>query len=267
MTDYPEILVDVTSDVMTVTLNRPAKRNAMNRQLVDELMSVFKGIHAGGGVRALVLRGAGGNFCAGGDISGMNKDTGGNPAIAKKAAWQFNRDFGHMCTLANRLPVVVITLLEGAVLGGGLGLACISDVAIADRNAKLGMPETGLGIIPAQIAPFVVARVGLPTARRLALLGDWLDGAAAKAVGIAHYVTDGEAEMQATLDKVLIRVKRTAPHATALTKKLLQEVPISEHEALLDRAADYFASAAASAEGREGTSAFVEKRLPAWAED
>lgn len=267
MTDFREILVEVTSGVMTVTLNRPAKRNAMNRQLVDELMTVFKDIQAGGDVRVLVLQGADGNFCAGGDISGMNKDAGGDPSAAKKAAWQFNRDFGHMCTLANRLPVIVVTLLEGAVLGGGLGLACISDIAIADKSAKLGMPETGLGIIPAQIAPFVVARVGLPEARKLALLGEWLDGPAAKSVGIAHYVTDGGAEMQMVLGRVLNSIKRTAPHATALTKKLLHEVPISEHEALLDRAADYFASAAASAEGREGTSAFVEKRLPAWAED
>lgn len=265
MSQYQEILVEKEQGVMTLTLNRPNKRNAMNRQLVDEMMSVFRQLEKSSDVRALVIRGAGGNFCAGGDISGMNKDTSGDPKAAEKAAWQFNRDFGHMCTLANRLPLVVITLLEGAVLGGGLGLACISDVAIADRGAKLGMPETGLGIIPAQIAPFVVARIGLPAARRFALLGDWLDGEGAVKIGIAHEVVDGAEEMNAALQKTIKRVLRTAPNATAITKKLMQEVPSSEHEALLDRAADYFAAAASSPEGREGTTAFVEKRLPAWA--
>lgn len=263
--DCEELLLSEEDGILAITLNRPHKRNAMNERLVDELTGIFSHIEDNRSVRAVVLRGAGGNFCAGGDISGMHDRTSGDKAAAEKAMWEFNRSFGRMVTQINRAPQVVIALLEGVVLGGGLGLACISDVAIADAHAKMGMPETGLGIIPAQIAPFVVARIGITAARRLALLGDWVDGAEAEALGIAHYVTDGVTAMDAELASVLKRLSKTAPGANALTKKLLLSVGVMEHEALLDQAADWFAEALGSAEGIEGTKAFVEKRKPSWA--
>lgn len=267
---YPnceELLLSEDAGILTITLNRPHKRNAMNERLVSELSTVFAHIEPNRAVRAVVLRGADGNFCAGGDISGMHDQTVGDKTAADKAMWEFNRSFGRMVTQVNGAPQVVIALLEGAVLGGGLGLACISDVAIADKKAKMGMPETGLGVIPAQIAPFVVARIGITAARRLALLGDWIDGVEAKSLGIAHYVTDGAAAMDAELALVLKRLGKTAPGANALTKKLLLSVGTVEHEALLDQAADWFAEALGSDEGIEGTKAFVEKRKPSWAED
>ncbi len=262
-----ELLLSEANGILSVTLNRPHKRNAMNERLVSELISVFAGIEDDRTVRAVTLRGAGGNFCAGGDISGMHDQTASDKAAADKAMWEFNRSFGRMVTKINAAPQVVIAMLEGAVLGGGLGLACISDVAIADRNAKMGMPETGLGIIPAQIAPFVVARIGITAARRLALLGDWMDGDEARALGIAHYVTEGAGAMEAELASVLKRLVKTAPGANALTKKLLLSVGSVEHEALLDQAADWFAEALGSDEGVEGTKAFIEKRKPRWTED
>jgi len=267
---YPncqELLLREDAGILTITLNRPHKRNAMNERLVSELSTVFTYIEPNRAIRAVVLHGAGGNFCAGGDISGMHDQTEGDKAAAESAMWEFNRSFGRMVTQANRAPQVVIALLEGAVLGGGLGLACISDVAIADTKAKMGMPETGLGIIPAQIAPFVVARIGLTAARKMALLADWVDGIEAKSLGIAHYVTDGADAMEAELASVLKKLKKIAPGANALTKKLLLSVGAVEHEALLDQAADWFAEALGSAEGIEGTAAFVEKRQPSWAED
>ncbi len=267
---YPncqELLLSEDAGILMITLNRPHKRNAMNARLVSELTAVFTHIEPNRAIRAVVLRGAGGNFCAGGDISGMHDQTAGDKAAADKTMWEFNRSFGRMVTQVNRAPQVVIAVLEGAVLGGGLGLACISDVAIADTKAKIGMPETGLGIIPAQIAPFVVARIGLTAARRMALLADWVDGVEAKSLGIAHYVTDGPDAMEAALASVLKKLAKTAPGANALTKKLLLSVGVIEHEALLDQAADLFAEALGSAEGIEGTKAFIEKRKPSWAED
>ncbi len=261
--DCRELLLEQQGGVLTITLNRPHKRNAMNDQMVHELRAVFAGIHDDRAIRAVVLRGAEGNFCAGGDISSMNDRT--QDVDAAKVMWEFNRNFGRMVTEANAAPQVVIACLEGAVLGGGLGLACVSDVAIADMGAKFGMPETGLGIIPAQIAPFVVARIGLTASRRLALLGNWVQGDEAKTLGFAHQVTEGAADMEAALAAVLKCVKRTAPGANALTKKLLHAVGKIEHEVLLDQAADWFADALGSDEGGEGTRAFVEKRKPDWA--
>ena len=259
-----EVLLANDAGVLTITLNRPHKRNAMNSLLVKEVMAVFRAIEGDRSVRAVVLRGSEGNFCAGGDISGMYD--GESDVAPEQAAWNFNRIFGHMITLVNRAPQVVITLLEGAVLGGGFGLACISDVAIADKKAMCAMPETGLGIIPAQIAPFVVSRIGFTQARRLALLGERVNGEQARELGIAHYVTDSPEAMQAQLDDVLKKVRRCAPEANAKTKELMLQVGVVEHEKLLDGAADMFSASLLSEEGQDGTKAFIEKRKPYWAQ-
>ena len=260
---YDELLIREDESVLYLTINRPEKRNAMNDAVVRGIMETFAAIENNRDIRAVVLRGADGHFCSGGDISGMGQS--GSKAEADKAAWEFNRSFGRMVTQVNRAPQVVIALLEGAVLGGGFGLACISDVAIADLNAKFGMPETGLGIVPAQIAPFVVMRIGLTQARRFALLGERINGAAALELGLVHYQTEGEEAMQAQLDEVLAKIRRCAPNANAVTKQLMLDVASTDLETLLDRAADDFSQAINSAEGKEGTAAFLEKRLPGWA--
>ena len=259
-----DLLIEERAGVLTITINRPHKRNAMNDVVVGGIMQAFDAIADRRDIRAVVLQGAGGHFCSGGDISGMKETS--SAQEAEKAAWEFNRVFGRMCTQVNRAPQVVITMLEGAVLGGGFGLACISDVAIADTNAKFGMPETGLGIIPAQIAPFVVMRIGLTKARQLALLGERFDGEVALDAGLVHYVADGRQAMDACLDTVLGKLRRCAPNATAVTKQLMLDVGSVPLEQLLDRAADDFTAAINSEEGKEGTGAFVEKRLPAWAQ-
>jgi isohexenylglutaconyl-CoA hydratase len=260
-----EILLELYDGVLTITLNRPQKRNAMNIALVKELMSAFEAIEEDRSVRAVVIQGAEGHFCAGGDISDMHQGA-TDEASLEQATWNFNRIFGRLITKANHAPQVVITLLEGAVLGGGFGLACISDVAIADKKAKLALPETGLGIVPAQIAPFVVSRIGLTQARRLALLGERIDGEQAYHLGIAHYVTQGREAMDAKLSEVITQVKRCAPNANAATKELMLQVGLVEHEQLLDKAADYFCQAMSDDESQEGTMAFLEKRLPRWAD-
>jgi isohexenylglutaconyl-CoA hydratase len=262
--DCTTLKLEFDAGVLRLALNRPEKRNAMNLAMVEEIAAVFEAASADRLVRAVVIRGEGGHFCAGGDISGMDIDD-LDEEQAAAATWRFNRVFGHMITRVNHAPQVVITLLEGAVLGGGLGLACVSDVAIADSGAKFSMPETGLGIIPAQIAPFVVKRIGLTQARRMALLGERLDGAAATEMGISHYLTHSSEEMDSLLKDVLAKVRRCAPGANAMTKKLMLQVDTVELEALLDHAADLFTESIRKGEGKEGTRAFLEKRQPAWA--
>jgi isohexenylglutaconyl-CoA hydratase len=262
--DCQELLLSVDDGILTITLNRPHKRNAMNSELVAEIMTVVELIRDDASLRGIVFRGAEGNFCSGGDISGMNMDE-MDEATAAEATWEFNRAFGRMVTLVNRAPQIIVAALEGAVMGGGLGLACISDIAIADEKAMFSMPETGLGIVPAQIAPFVVARIGLTQARRLALLGDRIDGDEAVRLGIAHLLTRSKEELDDTLKTVKSRIRSRAPNATAATKRLLLDVGVVEHELLLDSAADAFTTALRSEEGKEGTAAFLEKRKPSWA--
>lgn len=253
--------------VLHVTLNRPESRNAMSLQMTQELRAVFSAIHDSDSIRAVVLRGAGGHFCAGGDIKDMAgarmraMESGNDEAYA-----ELNRAFGHMITQVDHAPQVVIAVLEGAVMGGGFGLACVSDVAIARQDAKFALPETGLGIIPAQIAPFVVQRVGFTQARRLALLGARFDGREAVQIGIAHQQAVDSAEIDALLATTLEQVKRCAPQANRATKALLHRVGKEPLEGLLDDAARQFARAVAGPEGAEGTMAFVQKRPAKWAE-
>ncbi|HEX4869928.1 MAG TPA: enoyl-CoA hydratase-related protein [Moraxellaceae bacterium] len=252
---------------MHVTLNRPDSRNAMSLQMTQELRAVFDAIAGSEAIRAVVLRGAGGHFCAGGDIKDMAgarmqaMQSGNDEAYA-----ELNRAFGHMITQVNHAPQVVVAVLEGAVMGGGFGLACVSDVAIAHADAKFALPETGLGVIPAQIAPFVVQRVGLTQARRLALLGARFDGREAVQVGIAHHMAADAAAIDALLAATLEQVKKCAPQANRATKALLHRVGTEPLDGLLDDAARQFARAVAGAEGAEGTLAFVQKRAPKWAE-
>jgi isohexenylglutaconyl-CoA hydratase len=248
-----------------ITLNRPESRNAMSLTMVNELMAVFDAIALNDNCRAVILRGSHGHFCAGGDIKDMAGARMKAAAGDNDAYFQLNRRFGEMITRANKLPQVLITVIEGAVLGGGFGLACISDVALAADDAQFGLPETGLGVIPAQIAPFVVQRIGLTQARRLALTGARFNGSEAARLGIVHEAMPA-AELDTRLDATLKQIRRCAPHANRITKQLVLSVGEQPLESLLDQAARDFAAAVASNEGAEGTMAFVQKRLPNWAE-
>jgi len=257
MDNLQTLLVDQSRGVLTVTLDRPAIANAMNLVMVNELNTVMDYVIEHGH-RVLVLKGAAGNFCAGGDIKDMQAVRGDSTALT-----QLNRAFGLMIEKANTLPCVVICALQGAVLGGGFGLACVSDVAISEHSAKFAMPETSLGILPAQIAPFVVARIGLTAARRLALLGLSIDAEQALQLGLIHQLANGEDDLNTQLATAIKLALNCAPQATKMTKSLLHQVadiPMSE---LLDQAAVDFAASVAG-EGIEGATAFIKKRKPSW---
>ncbi|MEA1081285.1 enoyl-CoA hydratase/isomerase family protein [Marinobacter qingdaonensis] len=262
------LLLEKQGPALLVTINRPDVRNAMSLQMVAELSTVFAQIEADPIIRAVVLRGAGGHFCAGGDI----KDMAGartQPAADGEADpfYRLNRAFGQMIQQVNESSKVVIAVIEGAVMGGGFGLACVSDVALAGPTAKFGMPETSLGIIPAQIAPFVVERIGLTQARRLALLGLKIGAAEAERLGIVHQTADSDGQLEELLAQALERVRHCAPGATAETKALLHRVGKEPMSGLLDSAAEKFAQAVRGTEGNEGTMAFMQKRPPKWAEN
>ena len=271
MSELPKaenLLHELTDGVPHVTFNRPQARNAMSSALLQEIVDTFSAIAEDRSLRAVVLRGAGGHFCAGGDIKDMAQ---ARMAKAKAAAGEdpvagYNRGFGRMLRQVNEAPQAVIAICEGAVLGGGFGLACVSDVAFAHRDAKFGLPETGLGLPPAQIAPFVVERVGLAQARRLGVCGGRFGGDEALRLGIVHEVFHGESQLQERLAATLKQVMRCAPNANAVTKQLMLKVGRMDMDEVLDWGAQKFSECVVSDEGTEGTTAFIEKRLPSWAE-
>ena len=251
--------------ILTLWLNRPESRNAMSLNMVKAIQQVFSAIQADLSIRAVILRGQGGHFCAGGDIKDMAMIRAEATSLGSQQPYiDFNRQFGAMLEQVDQAPQTVVAILEGAVLGGGFGLACVSDIAISHIDAKFGLPETGLGIIPAQIAPFVVKRIGLTHARRLALLGKRFKGPEALHMGLVHEVVENEVALELALHDVLIQIRRTAPHASRATKALLHKTLNEPLKTLLDDAAQLFADAVSSEEGMEGTMAFVQKREPNW---
>lgn len=263
---YTCINLEKNDWVLNITLDRSQVRNAMSLAMVKELSEVFTALESNLSIRSVVLRGEGGHFCAGGDI----KDMAGARAAAGKSDsdpyYELNKQFGELIVQMNQIPQVVITVLEGAVLGGGFGLACVSDVAIASSTAKFGLPETSLGIPPAQIAPFVVKRIGLTQARRLALLGCRFGGEESVQLGISHFYAKDENEINRLLGQTLDQVKNCAPQANAVTKKLMLKAANHEAESLLDDAAKAFSVAVQGQEGVAGTMAFVQKKPAPWAQ-
>lgn len=261
------LLLRLEGGVLHVTLHRPDVRNAMSLQMVTELEQVLDAVLDRRDVRAIVLRGAGGHFCAGGDVKDMAKARMAAPKEGEPDPLAtVNREFGSVITKLDRVPQAVVAVLEGAVLGGGFGLACVADVALAHAEASFGLPETSLGLPPAQIAPFLVRRLGLSQARRLAVTGGRLSGLEAHAIGLVHEVAHDDGALHVLLERVLKEIRKCAPGAVAATKHLMLQVGVVDHERLLDEGAERFAAAARGPEGVEGMTAFIGKRKPHWAE-
>ena len=262
-----------TGPVLEITLNRPDVRNAMSLAMVEELRRALAQAEVSVGsaqpTRVVVLRGAGGHFCAGGDLKDMAmarmralESPTGTDLVHDPVA-EVNAAFGRMCAAFADTPLAVVAVLEGTVMGGGLGLACVADVAIATETASFRLPETSLGVVPAQIAPFLVERLGYSQAKRLAVTGGKLDAAQALRIGLVHQQV-ATAEADAALQAVLADILACAPGALAATKALMAKARWSAPAALIDEAAALFSRAAQGPEGQEGTGAFLQKRKPHW---
>lgn len=261
------LLTRIERGVLHLTFNRPESRNAMSAEMLAEIEAVFAAIHDDAGVRAVVLRGAGGHFCAGADLKSMMGSAGQPPAAGEPdPIAAVNRAFGTMLRSVGLAPQVVVAVCEGAVLGGGFGLACVSDIALARHDAKFGLPETTRGLPPAQIAPFVVERIGLTQARRLALTGAQFRGEEAVKLGVVHDGFCDEAELEAKLGAALDAVRHCAPNANRVTKAILLNVGRLDMDAVLDDAAEKFAACVRGSEAPEGIGAFLQKRPPKWAQ-
>jgi isohexenylglutaconyl-CoA hydratase len=255
------LLLERDDWVLKIWFNRPEAKNALSAQMTEELNAVLDAVSEDRSLRAIVLRGAGGVFCAGGDIKGFKSGMQATDADEVAAS---NRSFGDLMIKLNEQPQVVIVLVEGAAIGGGLGLACVGDVTLVTADARFRLSETSLGIPPAQIAPFVTERVGLTQARRLMLTGARFKGAEALALGIAHGVATDTADLEAQCEIILGHIKACAPGANAVTKGILFESVRRPRAEALDFASRGFAQCMLSPEGLEGVAAFVEKRPASW---
>ncbi|AVG44042.1 enoyl-CoA hydratase/isomerase family protein (plasmid) [Achromobacter insolitus] len=262
MEGFESLVVRRADGVVFATLNRPATRNALGTEMLDELNRVFSMIEDDASVRALALRGASGMFCAGGNIGGFREilqaeDAGQDPIAAR------NRKFGAFMERFVALPVPVLAVVEGAAMGGGMGLACAADIVLATEDARFSLSETTLGVIAAQIAPAVAARLGAAATRRLGLSGERISGAPALRIGLVDDLAPDGAALDALQADWLSRIGRCAPNANRAFKLLTRRCGQEPNAGLLDDAARMFARCLRD-EGGEGTLAFREKRAPAW---
>lgn len=255
------LLVSRDGFTLFVTLNSPDVRNAMSAQAWRELGDIFDSIRDDCTIRVVVIRGAGGNFSAGGNTK--ERDEMATGSSGEQLIIERNSAGGKVLAKVDSAPQVVIAVVQGYALGGGLGLTCVADIVIADESAIFRLPEVTIGVIPAQIAPYLVRRVGMSQARRLALSAVAVRAAEAHNLGLVHLLCKDEVELNQAVAELLIDQDRCGPSAVAATKELLASVEAMD-PTFVESAAHRFAAVYSSEEGQEGVRSMKERRKPKW---
>jgi methylglutaconyl-CoA hydratase len=245
--------------VEQLTLNRPEVRNAFNDAMILELSTWARATADDRSVRAVVIRGAGPVFCAGADVNWMSKTIDYTEAENLEDA----RRTSVMFRAIDELPVPVIARVQGAAIGGGAGLGAVCDVVVADEHAIFGFTEVKLGIVPAVISPFVLAKIGRSAARELFLTGRRFTAQHALDIGLVHTVVPPQ-DLDRAVDSVVREVLSAGPEAIATIKRLLADVWSAPGESATALTSDALAERRASPEGQEGLRSFLEKRKPSW---
>ncbi|NGM46096.1 crotonase/enoyl-CoA hydratase family protein [Rhodobacter sp. SGA-6-6] len=252
--------LDVRTDprgVVHVALNTPEKRNVLSPAMIAELTDLARGI--GQQARAVVLSGAGPVFCAGGDLDWMRAQMQAGRAQRLAEA----RKLADMLHALNTLPAPLIGRLHGGAFGGGIGLACVCDVAIAAEGTKFCFSETRLGIIPATIGPYVLARMGEGNARRVFMSARVFEAAEAERLGLVARVLPADA-LDAAVEAEVAPYLSTAPGAVAEAKRLARALGPRIDAGVIEDSVRRLADIWEGEEARHGISAFLEKRKPDW---
>jgi len=250
----------IDNQVVHIALNRPESHNAFNPTLVAELTEAFLAASQDEAARVVVLTGRGRNFCAGADINFMR-------AAADFTFEQNVHDGQAIFDLMNAIDSCskpVIGRINGAAIGGGAGLVSCCDIVIAVERATFAFSEARLGIIPAVISPFVLAKIGVTHGRELFLTGERFTAQQARQIGLVHHMVTDEAELDAKVDERVQQLLQAAPGAIAAAKELIRTVSYQPKPDMRATTAQWIAQRRASPEGREGMSAFLEKRSPVW---
>jgi methylglutaconyl-CoA hydratase len=247
--------------VATVTLNRPERGNAYNEELLGELIAGLRGLAADDALRAMVLRGAGKHFQAGADIDWLAQAATYPPEQNYAAAMASVRAM----KLLNEFPRPVIAVVHGGCFGGGCGMVCCADVALATPDAVFGLTEVRVGVAPTPISTHMVHAMGLRQTRRYALTGERFGAEEAVRIGLVHEIVPPE-RMEARLGEILGAILLGAPGAVVATKRSFLGVNgLVLDERAMAMLAFEGAAQRGSEEGREGTAAFRQKRRPTWA--
>lgn len=249
-----------TRGVATITLNRPELHNAFNDELITELVLCFNELEKNSNIRLVILTGEGKSFCAGADLNWMKR--------MKDYTFEENvkdsQALAELFTVINKFRKPVIGKINGSALGGGAGLVACCDYVVAVDTAMIAFTEVRLGLLPAVISPFVIAKIGESHARASFLSGAKISMARAFVMGLVHQVTTTE-QLDVEIEKVVADFLLAGPVAAVLAKELIKQVVVSESlESARDFTCEMISKARASNEGQEGMSALLEKRKASW---
>lgn len=245
--------------VARLTLDRPAKRNAMSGEMIAELKQAAERLDADSAVRVVVLAGAGPVFCAGGDLDWMR----GMFAADRAARIAGARELAEMLAGLNALGKPLIGRVHGAALGGAVGLMSVCDVVVAEAGCRVGLTETRLGLLPATVGPYVVARMGEGRARRVFFSGRVFDATEARELGLAARVVEAD-DLDPAIEEEIAPYLSTAPGAVAAAKRLVRRLGARLDAAVIAETSEALADAWESPEAQAGIAAFLEKRPPPW---
>lgn len=260
---YETLDLEHSGSWLTVWFNEPERRNPLSDARVADLIALCARLQ-GSETRGVIFRGRGQMFCAGGDLSLFRAVIAGD--LAQRDLEHLSRDGAQLFDAIAGLPQVTVAVAEGAALAGGLGLLSLCDITLADPGCSFALSEARIGLVAAQIAPFVAARIGLRQTRRLMITGARFDAVQAAEMGLIDHITAPD-DIAPRLAELRAEVQGCAPGAVAASKALLRQLPGQSREDQITRAAEIFAKAASSYEGREGLIAFAEKRAPSWSKD
>ena len=247
---------------VTVTLNRPAKKNAFDNELIGAMRETFETLRDQETIRVVFVRGAGGTFSAGADLAWMRDAIDHTLDDNRDDAMQMALMLKHL----HDIPALTVALVEGAAYGGGAGLAAACDMAIAVKGTRFSFSEVKLGLIAATISPYVLAAIGPRRARRLFATGEAFDAAQALSFGLVDEIVEDAAGLEAAKARISAAMLACAPGAVAESKKLVDEVAFKPIDhGLMTHTARRIAAQRVGDDGQEGVRAFLDGRTPTWA--
>ncbi len=258
---YQSILTEVDGPLGILTLNKPERHNAFDEMLIAEITAGLRELEKNPQVRAVVLSSTGKSFCAGADLNWMKRAAGYTP----EENLRDSRNLATLLSTLNELSKPTVARIQGPAYGGGVGLVAACDIAIATFEAQFALTEVKLGIIPSVISPYVIAAIGERYARRYMLTAERFSASEAYRIGLVHEIVPDEAGLDEAVGEIVESLLKNGPRAQSECKALIRVVagqPIDE--ATIEETAQRITRVRASAEGKEGLTAFLEKRKPNW---
>jgi methylglutaconyl-CoA hydratase len=261
MSGMGKVRVERTQDVARIWIDRADVHNAFDDEVITGLTNAVREANQHPRVRVIVLGGRGRSFSAGADLEWMKRAAG---YTAEQNSADASRLAGMLRALASS-PKVTVARVQGAAVGGGMGLVAACDIAIASTRARFGLSEVKLGLIPAVISPHVINKVGVGRARALFVTGERFDAVQAERMGLVNKVVEDEEALDLAIEQVITEVRTSGPEAVEAAKELLRIVPTLPEDQVDGWTAEQIAQRRATPEAREGMAAFLEKRTPRWA--